>query len=203
LITTRAELERAMAGFSAIEAPAEATLRHAAVCLLVVPGEDGLAVALTRRSRRLRAHPGQWALPGGGLDPGESSVEAALRELEEELGIDCAPSQVAGSLDDFLSGAGFRISPVVVWAGDEPFTPTINEDEVSSVHLVRFTDLGVSPRFVVRDGSAEPILQMPLLDHLIHAPTGAILHQFGQLVVHGRTVRVGDVVEPTWVRGPS
>src|SRR5690606_1384668 len=81
--------------------------------LAVIPGAEGLrlsgsvagtaggpAVLLTRRASRMRAHPGQWALPGGRLDEGETPVDAARRELHEELGLDLPESAVLGLLDD-------------------------------------------------------------------------------------------------------
>src|SRR6478736_4401531 len=61
------------------------------------------AVLLTRRSEQLRKHPGQWALPGGAMDEGETPEQAALRELHEEVGLRLEPSAVLGRLDDFVT----------------------------------------------------------------------------------------------------
>ena len=74
---------------------------------------------LTRRAAGLRAHRGQWALPGGRCDEGETPVEAALRELHEELGLELGPDDVLGLLDDYPTRSGYLITPVVVWAADE------------------------------------------------------------------------------------
>jgi len=96
-------------------------LTRAAVALTMVEADDGsgeTAFLLTRRAARLRAHAGQWALPGGRCDTGETFVQAALRELDEELGLKLEPVQVLGLLDDYPTRSGYAITPVVVWTDD-------------------------------------------------------------------------------------
>ena len=94
--------------------------RPAAVALVLLPDDEGRACfVLTRRAARLSAHAGQWALPGGRLDPGETAEEAARRELHEEVGLDLGPDAVLGALDDYPTRSGFVITPVVLWA-DNP-----------------------------------------------------------------------------------
>ena len=93
------------------------------------------ALLLTRRAAGLRAHRGQWALPGGRCDAGETPVEAALRELHEELGLALGPDAVLGLLDDYPTRSGYLITPVVVWAGaGAAMSP--NPQEVASVHRI-------------------------------------------------------------------
>lgn len=166
--------------------------------ILLVPGEgpDDLAVVLTRRSAQLRTHKGQWALPGGRLDSRENPREAALRECAEEIGVRLEPDDIVGELDDFATRSGFCITPEVVWAADVPFTPDINPAEVASVHLIPVRDLDVEPRFSRIPESDRPVFKMPLLGGYIHAPTGAILHQFAEVVLHGRSTRVFDYEQP-------
>jgi ADP-ribose pyrophosphatase YjhB (NUDIX family) len=90
----------------------------------------GAAFLLCRRASRLNRHAGQWALPGGRLDAGETALDAALRELDEEVGVRLGPSSVVGWLDDYATRSGYRISPVVLWGGADPaLTPA--PDEVS------------------------------------------------------------------------
>src|SRR5271167_2058347 len=83
----------------------------------MVDVSGGAAFLLCRRTSRLNSHPAQWALPGGRLDPGEDAVDAALRELDEEVGIKLAAPAVLGLLDDYPTRSGYVITPVVLWGG--------------------------------------------------------------------------------------
>src|SRR4051794_36715979 len=163
--------------------------RAAAVAVVVVETDGEPGLVLTKRSSRLRAHAGQWALPGGRLDDGETYADAALRELHEELGLLLAPDAVLGLLDDYPTRSGYIITPVVVWAGpDAVVTPT--PDEVASAHVVSGEVLDVAPRFIAIPESEAPVIQLPMLGTLIHAPTAAIVYQFRELALHGRVIRV-------------
>jgi 8-oxo-dGTP pyrophosphatase MutT (NUDIX family) len=169
-------------------------LRHAAVAVLLVGDAQGRAcIVVTRRASRLRAHAGQWALPGGRVDPGEGDVEAALRELDEELGTSGRP---LGVLDDYATRSGYRITPVVLLGDREP---QLRPDpaEVAAAHLVPLTDIG-EPRFVSIPESDRPVVQLPMLGTLVHAPTAAVLLQALELVLHGRVTRVAHLEQPVF-----
>ena len=159
----------------------------------------GPAVLLTRRSAGMRAHRGQWALPGGRVDDGESVVEAALRELREELGLDLDEGAVVGALDDYATRSGYLISPLVLWGGRDPAMDP-NPDEVLSVHRVSFRELqrSDSPRFVAIPESDRPVVQVPVGGDLIHAPTGAVLLQFRRVALEGVSERVVDYEQPVF-----
>lgn len=152
---------------------------------------------LTRRARGLRTHSGQWALPGGRVDPGEDAPAAARRELAEELGLDVGPGAVLGLLDDYETRSGYVITPVVLWLGDDPrLVP--NPDEVAAVHHVPLAELAQPARFVQIPESDRPVVQVPLLGTLVHAPTAAVLHQLGEVVLHGRATRVAHLEQPVF-----
>jgi 8-oxo-dGTP pyrophosphatase MutT (NUDIX family) len=159
----------------------------------------GAAFLICRRAARLNRHAGQWALPGGRIDDGESALDAALRELDEELGVRLGHESVVGWLDDYPTRSGYVITPVVLWAGAEPaITPA--PDEVLAVYRVGLHALSDSrPRFIDIPESDRPVVQLPLGNDLIHAPTGAILYQFRQVGLLGNAgTRVDDLEQPVF-----
>jgi 8-oxo-dGTP pyrophosphatase MutT (NUDIX family) len=159
----------------------------------------GASFLLCRRASRLNKHAGQWALPGGRLDPGESPIEAALRELDEEVGLRLGHESVIGQLDDYRTRSGYVITPVVVWGGgDPPLTPS--PDEVLAVYRIGLHVLrDGKPRFVSIPESDRPVVQIPLGNDLIHAPTGAVLYQFRQVAMAGNIgERVDHLEQPVF-----
>ena len=88
-------------------------LAEAAVLVALVEREAGLTVLLTRRADTLRRHTGQVAFPGGRAEPGETSAETALREAQEEVGLDPCRVRLAGRGDAYETVTGFRVTPVV------------------------------------------------------------------------------------------
>lgn len=172
----------------------------AAVAVVLVGDQEGEgSFILTRRAARLRAHPGQWALPGGRIDAEESAAEAARRELGEEIGLVLAPEDVLGLLDDYATRSGFVITPVVLWAGDMvDLTP--NPAEVAAVHRVQFTVLEdpAVPQLWRIPESDRPVISIPMLGTQVHAPTAAIIYQLREVALHGRDTRVADYEQPTF-----
>ncbi len=125
-------------------------MRRAAVVLCVIEHAGAPCVIVIKRAYRGR-NAGQWGLPGGRLDDGETPLQAALRELHEEIGLEAGPS------DD-------------------------------------------APRWIPQPDGAR-LLQLRLRDDMvIHAPTGAILLQFRELVLLGRPTRVADLLQPDWTQ---
>lgn len=87
--------------------------RPAAVLVPVIAREPGATLLLTQRTEQLAAHAGQIAFPGGKIDEGESAEAAALREAEEEVGIEAARIEVIGRAPDYLTASGFHVTPVL------------------------------------------------------------------------------------------
>lgn len=113
-----------------------ATLRDAAVLVPVVDRGADSALLLTKRTEKLRSHSGQIAFPGGRIDPEDASaVHAALRETEEEIGLDASFIDVVGRMPDYVTGSGYRIAPVLATVRPG-FLLTINEDEVDDAFEV-------------------------------------------------------------------
>jgi 8-oxo-dGTP pyrophosphatase MutT (NUDIX family) len=195
----RAEVRDRLSAFARVAAePAGHRLAAVAVALCTTPGGDP-SFLLTRRASKLRDHAGQWALPGGRIDDGETPEDAARRELHEELGLPVPASEVLGLLDDYETRSGFVITPVVLWAGHDPDVVP-NPAEVAASFVIPLTELDRpdAPRFITIPESDRPVVQMPLFDNVIHAPTAAILYQLREVVLHGRSTRVSHLEQPVF-----
>ena len=160
-------LAEALRRFERVTVPLDGR-RAAGVAIAISDGADspdgkgGPAILLTRRAPRMRAHAGQFALPGGRLDAGEDAVDAALRELGEEVGATAGRSDVLGILDDYPTRSGYVITPVVVRLGAGQRL-TSNPTEVAELYRIPLTDLDVTPRFLAIPESDRPVIQLPLV----------------------------------------
>lgn len=212
--------QRVVTNLQAFEriAQAQEGRRAAAVALVLVdaahgaelPGmpsytqwQDHASLVLTLRSGKLRNHPGQWALPGGRVDAGETLQQTALRELSEEVGLDLTANRVLGLLDDFVTRSGYIMTPVVVWGGATEKL-TANAAEVDSIHRIPLTE------FMRKDaplldhneiepdspGEQHPVLRMPVGETWIAAPTAALLYQFVEVCIRGKSTRVAHFEQP-------
>lgn len=196
----RARIGQRLAGFER-RAIDDAALRRAAVAIVVIDGGAGEAVLLlTTRPEGLKRHGGQYALPGGRLDEGETAEAAALRELEEELGLALGAERIIGMLDDYPTRSGFCITPVVAWGGG---TVEIRPDpqEVDRVYRIPLADL-LSPDIPHLEPGPDdqPVLSAPLatLGHRVFAPTAAMLYQFREVALLGRDTRVAHYDQPAF-----
>ena len=198
---TRQLIASRCAAFTRLTAGALPTLKHAAVAITLVAADDGsgeTALILTGRVPGLRSHGGQWALPGGRIDDGETPLAAALRELHEEIGLDLAPSDMLGTLDDYPTRSGYLITPVVAWGGDHP-PLRLNPQEVASVRRIRLADIAREDAiaFDTIPESARRVVRLHVNGRTIHAPTAALIYQFRE-VLAGRQTRVADLEQPVF-----
>lgn len=176
-------------------------LKAAAVAITLVDAGDGsgeTAFLLTRRSAQLRAHAGQWALPGGRCDAGETLQQAALRELHEELGLLLPQTSILGVLDDYATRSGYAIAPVIAWL-DDPEDVVPNPAEVASVHRFRLDQIAGdgAVEFETIPESDRPLIRLNLGEHHIHAPTAALIYQLREIIA-GRVTRVADLEQPVF-----
>ncbi|HLX13611.1 MAG TPA: CoA pyrophosphatase [Bradyrhizobium sp.] len=200
--TLRRAIAERCAGFARLPAGETASgLKRAAVAIALVEADDaagGAALLLTYRAASLRAHRNQWALPGGRCDEGETPVEAALRELDEEVGVSLEEASVLGLLDDYPTRSGYLITPVVVWAATkQAMSP--NPAEVASVHRIALEEVERRDAFdfVAIPESTRRVIRFRHAGQLIHAPTAALIYQFRE-VLAGRDTRVAELEQPVF-----
>ena len=176
-------------------------LRKAAVAVIVTPRPDSdeACILLTRRSASLKHHTGQYALPGGRLEDDENAVDAAVREMEEEIGLKASIAQIIGCLDDFETRSGFCITPVVVWT-EHHVKLDLDSNEVATVFHIPLSELdqeGNSRITTLSETGTQLLsLMLPTLGHEIYAPTAAILYHFREVALRCRITRVGHFEQP-------
>ncbi|MGB5092498.1 MAG: CoA pyrophosphatase [Parvibaculum sp.] len=165
-------------------------LRAAAVLVPIVDHAHGPHVLLTRRADHLGQHSGQVAFPGGKIDAGETAAEAALREAEEEVGLARSYVKVAGFLDPYETGTGFRIVPVIAFV-QPGFTLTISTDEVAEAFEVPLSFL-MNPdnherHSVIWRGRPREYYAMPYDGHHIWGATAGMLrNMYDRIFAPGR-----------------
>jgi 8-oxo-dGTP pyrophosphatase MutT (NUDIX family) len=196
--TLRDRIRANLASFDRLAVEGEG-LRRAAVAILLSPQEDALTYVLTRRASNLRRGAGNYALPGGALDPGEDAIAGALRETSEELGVALQRTSALGLLDDFATLTGHTVTPVVLWS-DDPLELKPDPVEVQDAWLVPIADLDhpEAPMREAHPDGGEPILRMFMRGSWINPPTAAWLYQFREVALYGREARVHAVGQPTW-----
>lgn len=210
-LTLKKSIENRLNSFEIQTHPIDG-LRRAAVALVIVDVQHDPAMynitfnqsmvsecafVLTERAAKLNRHSGQWALPGGRIDPGETAEEAALRELQEEVGLTLGQDQIIGRLDDFTTRSGFVMTPIVVWGGSDcELKP--NPAEVASVHRIPVRELlrTDSPMLETIPESANRVLKMHIGNSWVAAPTGAILYQFREVAILSQHTRVAHFEQP-------
>jgi 8-oxo-dGTP pyrophosphatase MutT (NUDIX family) len=116
--------------------------REGAVLMLFGDGPDGGELLLTERAHDMRSHPGQVSFPGGSIDPGETAVEAALREAQEEVGLDPASVEVFGRLPElWLPPSNFAVTPILGWWREPSEVSVVSAAEVHAIHHAPIAEL--------------------------------------------------------------
>src|SRR3979411_2460675 len=196
---TRRNIAARCAAFTRLPASAPATARkRAAVAITLVEAAERTALLLTLRAAGLRAHRGQWALPGGRCDDGETPVMAGLREVAGEPGLELGAGEVLGLLADYPTRSGYLITPVVVWAATgAAISP--NPEEVASVHRIALDDIERPDAFdfVAIPESTRRVIRFRHAGQFIHAPTAALIYRFRE-VLGGRDPRVAELEQPVF-----
>lgn len=163
---------------------AVARLRAAAVLVPVIDHAAGATILLTRRAETLRNHKGQISFPGGGRDEGDANLAAAaLREAQEEVGLDPALVDLVGYLDDYPVLSGYRITPVVGIVR-QAFTPVTDPGEVAETFELPLDQLLAENAFerkiLSRDGVNLPFMELNYAGHRIWGATAGMLWNLRQ-----------------------
>jgi len=158
--------------------PGNRVLRDAGVLMGVIAGARPMLV-LTKRSSRLKHHPGQIAFPGGKVDPDDGGpVAAALREAEEEIGLPRAAVEVLGTLPPHETVTGFTVTPVLGWIS-AAFEPVPEAGEVAEVFTVPFDHVTDPAQYSVQSrrwrGSRRHYYTVPLGPYYIWGATARML----------------------------
>jgi 8-oxo-dGTP pyrophosphatase MutT (NUDIX family) len=157
------------------------------VLLTLIERGTGTTVLFTERAAHLKDHAGQVSLPGGRLAAGETAAEAALREAQEEVGLPPENVDVIGSLDEFLTGTGFSVMPVVGVVGDRDFVARPDPREVAGVFEVPLAVIldrsALSAGYFERHGSRILTYELMFGGRRIWGATAAVLRNFQDVIL--------------------
>lgn len=161
--------------------------RPASVLLALLERPMGPTVLFTERAAHLKDHAGQVSLPGGRIVAGESAADAALREAHEEVGLRPAAVEVIGSLDEFLTGTGFSVVPVIGIVGDASFVATPDPREVAGVFEVPLSVIldrtALKVGYFERHGSRLLTYELFFEGRRIWGATAAVLRNFQEVIL--------------------
>ncbi len=165
--------------------PENRTLRPAAVLIPVIERETGLNIILTKRASHMKHHPGQIALPGGKYDDEDTDLRTtALRESEEEIGLNPTDVEVVGLIDKHETYTSFELSPYVGFV--RKFAPRPQVEEVDEIFEVPADFLMNLENIMIEGRYAKGILRQyyvaPYGPYYIWGATARILHGLAKRV---------------------
>jgi 8-oxo-dGTP pyrophosphatase MutT (NUDIX family) len=167
----------------------EPPFRAAAVLILLIPRADGLTVLFTERTTTLSAHAGQVSFPGGGVDPEDADdIAAALREAQEEIGLDPGNARVLGVLDEYITRTGFAVKPVVaVLEKNQDWVPSPDEvAHIFEVPLDHILSAGVLEKCAVSfEGRTRHFYALEWDGFRIWGATAGMLRHFADIIGNG------------------
>jgi len=161
--------------------PPDSDARRGAVLMLFGEGPQGPELLLTERAHDMRSHPGQVSFPGGSLDAGENVVEAALREAEEEVGVEPSSVTVFGRLPElWLPPSNFAVTPILGWWSEPAAVSVVSRAEVHAIHHVPISELvdpahRITVRMPVGDYRSPGFLIGPDHEVILWGFTGGII----------------------------
>jgi 8-oxo-dGTP pyrophosphatase MutT (NUDIX family) len=166
------------------------SMQSAAVLLGLVERPEGLNVLFTERAAHLKHHAGQISFPGGRIEPGETLVDAAIREADEEVGLEPGHVAIAGELDTLITGTGFSVTPVVGFIAG-PFVARPDPAEVTAVFEVPLRHFlapdSIHETYRERLGCRFRSYEFRCENRVIWGATAAILVTFRQLLLEDKT----------------
>jgi 8-oxo-dGTP pyrophosphatase MutT (NUDIX family) len=192
VVTSRSNIEANLLAFERV--PSSRSLVPAAVAVVVMEDGGRPCVPIYQRTSGMKRHAGQMALPGGRVHQGETAIDCAIRELHEELGLQLGPQDVLGVLDDFDTRSGFTMTPVVMWSGADTASLELSKFEVEELYVIPISELNAAVSAARPGRSRAFSLKLERVE--VFAPTAAILYQFNQVALGGRSVRVADFYQP-------
>lgn len=174
-------------------------LRAAATLCPIVERGGEYRVILTRRSADLRAHPGQISFPGGKIDAGDAgALDAALRESEEEIGLDRGRVEIVGALDPFSTGTGFLVTTFIGFVPSD-FDPVAEPGEVEEVFEAPLDFLmdrdNHEPQSLTRGGRTRHFYVINYRHYRIWGATAGMLHLLAERIEGARRERRTETVE--------
>ncbi len=167
-------------------------IKYSSVLFLLFPIDGKIYTCLTKRNAKMKSHPGQISFPGGKIEAGETAIETALRESEEEVGIIPSEVEILGRLSElYVPVSKFSIAPFVGWIDHKP-NFILNEEEAEKIILFPIEDFAKNPKLdEIELETVTGPLEVPYYafeNEIIWGATAMILTEFVDLFEENRFI---------------